>query len=297
MSLKHTLAALTCLTLVPMALASSALAQESPPEEEVVVRAGGVEEAVRAFVGAVTVEAGRTDQIAVWDGRLCIGVMGLRGPQAQAVIDQVATNADRLSLGLGEPGCAPNLLIIFTTDSDTVARVLVDEYRRALAYSSSDGTTRGRTALDDFAETPRPVRWWHVSAAADETGAIARRTADGQPPQVRTSAGGSRIERPTQQVFTRAIILVDSTRVSGMRVASLADYLSMAALAQLDPAADTSAYPTILNAFRDGSRADASLRLTDWDIAYLEGLYAADSNRSATSQRGAIQRAVRDAGQ
>ncbi len=297
MSLKHALAALTCLTLVPMALASNAMAQESPPEEEVVVRAEGVEEAVRAFVGAVTVEAGRTDQIAVWDGRLCIGVMGMRGPQAQAVIDRIATRADALSIDLGEPGCPPNLLIIFTTDSDAVARVLVEEYRRALAYYSSEGTTRGRTALDDFAETPRPVRWWHVSAAADETGSVAVRRGIGGPPMVRTAAGGSRIENPTQQVFTRAIIVVDSTRVAGMRVDSLADYVSMAALAQLDPAADTSAYPTILNAFSNGSPGNVPLALTEWDLAYLEGLYTSDSNRDANFQRSAIQRSVRNAGE
>ena len=139
MSLKHALAALTCLTLAPM----SAMAQTTPPEEEVVVRAEGVEEAIRSFVGAVTVEAGSTDQIATWGGRLCIGVMGLRGPQAQAVIDRVASRAAALDVTLGEPGCPPNLLIIFTTDSDRVARVLVDEYRRVLGYFSSDGATRG----------------------------------------------------------------------------------------------------------------------------------------------------------
>jgi hypothetical protein len=290
MSLKHVLAALTCLTLAPV----SALAQENPPEEEVVVRADGVDEAIRSFVGAVTVEAGRTDQIAVWGGRLCIGVMGMRGPQAQAVIDRIATHADSLSVDLGQPGCSPNLLVIFTTDSDQVARVLVEEYRRVLAYHVTDGVSRGRTALEDFASTPRAVRWWHVSAAADETGAVARdRRGIGGPPAVTTSAGGSRIENATQQVFTRAIIVVDSTRVAGMRVDTLADYISMAALAQLDPTADTSAYPTILNAFRDGSPGNAQLTLTDWDQAYLEGLYTSPTNRDASFQRRGIQRAIR----
>jgi hypothetical protein len=292
MSLKIALAALTCLTLAP----TTALAQQNPPEEEVVVRAEGVDEAVRAFVGAVTVEAGQTDQIATWGGRLCIGVMGLRGEQAQAVIDQVATRADALDVTLGAPGCSPNLLIIFTTDSDRVARVLVDEYRRVLGYFSTDGATRGRSAMEDFAATPRAVRWWHVSNAADESGAVAVNRTIGGPPAVSTSAGGSRIENPTHQTFTRAIIVVDSARVAGMRIDSLSDYISMAALAQLDPDADTSAYPTILNAFNDGSPGNAELTLTDWDVAYLEGLYASPSNRDAGFTRRGIQRAVRDAG-
>jgi hypothetical protein len=212
------------------------------------------------------------------------------------VIDQVATRADALDVTLGAPGCSPNLLIIFTTDSDRVARVLVDEYRRVLGYFSTDGATRGRSAMEDFAATPRAVRWWHVSNAADESGAVAVNRTIGGPPAVSTSAGGSRIENPTHQTFTRAIIVVDSARVAGMRIDSLSDYISMAALAQLDPDADTSAYPTILNAFNDGSPGNAELTLTDWDVAYLEGLYASPSNRDAGFTRRGIQRAVRDAG-
>lgn len=293
MSFKYALAALTCLTLVPM----TALAQENPPEEEVIVQGAGLDEAIRSFVGAVTVEAGRTDQVAVWGGRLCIGVMGMRGAQAQAVIDQIATRADTLDITLGEPGCPPNLLIIFTTDSDTVARVLVEEYRRAFAYHSTDGVTRGRAALEDFAATSRAVRWWHVSAAADDTGAVAvDRNGLGGPPAVTTSAGGSRIENPTHQTFTRAIVVVDTARVAGMRVDALADYIAMASLAQLDPNADTSAYPTILNAFRDGAPGNARLTLTDWDEAYLAGLYDAPANRDAGYTRRGIQRALRDGG-
>lgn len=293
MSLKHTFAALTCLTLAPM----SAMAQTAPDEnEEVVVRAEGVEEAIRSFVGAVTVEAGQTDQIATWGGRLCIGVMGLRTPQAQAVIDRVAIRAAALNVTLGEPGCPPNLLIIFTTDSDRVARVLVDEYRRVLGYFSTDGATRGRSAMEDFAATPRPVRWWHVSNAADDSGAVAVNRTIGGPPAVSTSAGGSRIENPTHQTFTRAFIVVDSARVAGVRIDALSDYISMAALAQLDPDADTSAYPTILNAFRDGAATNAELTLTDWDQSYLTGLYSSPTNRDAGFQRRGIQRQMREGG-
>ena len=293
MSLKYALAALTCLTLAPM----SAMAQTAPDEnEEVVVRAEGVDEAIRSFVGAVTVEAGGTDQLATWGGRLCIGVMGLRGPQAQAVIDRVATRADALEVTLGEPGCPPNLLIIFATDSDRVARVLVDEYRRVLGYFSTDGATRGRSAMEDFASTPRPVRWWHVSNAADDTGAVAVNRTIGGPPTVNTSAGGSRIENPTHQTFTRAFIVVDSARVAGVRIDALADYISMAALAQLDPDADTSGYPTILNAFRDGEATNAELTLTDWDQSYLTGLYSSPTNRDAGFQRRGIQRQMREGG-
>ena len=50
----------------------------------------------------------------------------------------------------------------------------------------------------------------------------------------------------------------------------------MVTLAQIDPEADTSRYASILNVFDD---PDASAGLTDWDQAYLMGLYDAERTR------------------
>lgn len=290
MKFAYALAA-ACLVLCPAA----AFGQE---EDDVVITAGRLRDAVRDFVGAVTVEAGNEDQLARWDSRVCPGVIGMAPAQAQAVVDRVATHALDLGLQVGEPGCAANLLVIFTRDSDTVARELVAEHRRALGYYSDGSNTRGRAALTDFAETSRPVRWWHVANTADENGFVIpdRDIEGGPPPSVQAPGGGSRINRATQQVFSRVIVIVDADRVTGARVGTIADYVAMAALAQLDPDADTSQWPTILNAFRAGVPED-EIVLTAWDISYLQGLYGADGNRSAGSQRRAIQRAVVEGGE
>ena len=50
-----------------------------------------------------------------------------------------------------------------------------------------------------------------------------------------------------------------------------------AALAQIDPEADTSRYVSILNLF---AAPEATETLTDWDTAYLKGLYDAERVRS-----------------
>jgi len=286
MKLARTLAAAFALFALP----GVASAQD---DEEVVVTATRLRDAVREFVGAVTVEPGNENQVARWNGRVCPGVIGMARTQAQAVVDRLAVHALNLGIEVGEPGCAPNILVIFTRESDRVARDLVAEHRRALGYYGEDGNTRGRAALADFAETPRPVRWWHVAHTADENGFVlpTEGTLGGPPPSVSGPGGGSRIRLATQQVFGRAIIIVDADRVTGARVGTIADYVSMAALAQLDPDADTSGWPTILNAFREGVPED-EIVLTSWDLAYLQGLYAADSDRSAGFQRRAIARAV-----
>jgi hypothetical protein len=46
----------------------------------------------------------------------------------------------------------------------------------------------------------------------------------------------------------------------------------MVTFAQIDPEADTSGYASILNVF---DQPEAATSLTDWDKAYLDGLYAA----------------------
>ena len=56
----------------------------------------------------------------------------------------------------------------------------------------------------------------------------------------------------------------------------LADYVAMVTLAQNDPDADTGRYASILNVFDDPETATG---LTDWDQAYLRGLYDAERSR------------------
>lgn len=295
--------ALSCMALTLGCIAPSLTSAQS--DEEIVVTGQRLREAVRAFVTAVTVETGNENQVARWDGVVCPGVIGMTPTQAQAVVDRIAMHALNLGLRVDAPGCEADILVIFTHDSDTIAREVVDQRRRGLGYY--DGDTRGHEALEAFADTPRPVRWWHVAHSADRTGFLIptpqRRFVGagrqglngGDPslplPSVDAPDGGSRVGRATHQVFTRALIIVDADRVSGARVGTIADYVSMAALAQLDPDADTSAWPTILNAFRAGVPAE-EIGLTDWDMAYLEGLYGAEMDRSGSTQRRAIQRAV-----
>jgi hypothetical protein len=80
-------------------------------------------------------------------------------------------------------------------------------------------------------------------------------------------------------------------QVSEVSVLQLADYIAMVSLAQIDPKADTSGYATILNVFDAPQISDS---LTDWDLAYLDGLYAAERNHQATqADRNEIANSIR----
>ncbi len=60
----------------------------------------------------------------------------------------------------------------------------------------------------------------------------------------------------------------------------------MVAFAQVDPDADLSGFPTILNVF---DNPNIAFGLTDWDQSYLGSLYGAELNqRNPNAQSGAV---------
>ena len=79
-------AILSAVLLLPI----SAIAQEPESEESVVVTGRRTEDAVRDFVGAMSVTPQGNDQLARWDRRICPGVAGLRTRYAQFMIDRLA---------------------------------------------------------------------------------------------------------------------------------------------------------------------------------------------------------------
>ena len=262
-------------------------ASAQQPEPEIVVTAERLHEMVRSFVAEVAVAPQAENQIARWDRRVCTRLAGMPQRQAQFVVDRIAQRAHQVDLEPGGPGCQVNVLVFVTPDSDRFAQAFAEEYRIVLDGGREPNMiTAGSDKLDEFVATSRPVRWWHVMQTVDETGIVVRNT------QPRLRAGeltglsivrigglAGRTERPTRQDFNRVIVIVDATMANGVRLDALSDYIAMTALAQLDPNADTSSNNTILNLFRSTSTATPTA-MTEWDLAYLQGLY--DMRRNAT---------------
>ncbi len=261
--------------------------------EDVVVVAPRTEE-VRAFVDALSAES-ESGQLARWDRQICPGVMGARTDAAEFLLDRIAVRAYEVGLDVGEPGCRANVLILVTDDSDAVAQTL--QNTRAVSYYGQAGNTRGRAAFRDFRDTPRAVRWWHVTRTMTADGAAASSdspSAGAAPTTVQVRTGG-RIRSTTREDFNHVIIVLDTARASGIPFGALADYIAMVTLAQIDPSSDLSEFPSILNMFgeRDAGR-DFPVAMTDWDKSYLVGLYGAPRDaRNARQQQRAIERQLR----
>ncbi len=281
--------------------------QEPVDLEDIVVEGRNLRRATEDFVREVGAPA-RDRGLARWRDGICVGVVNLHTDTAQYLADRVSDVARDLGLIGHAPECHPSVIIIATTDASAFTERFVATRPRMFRVGGS-GMDRGDAALRAFETVDRPVRWWTVSVPIDsDTGDIAVRlpgqvagagTGEGSVMEYApliTVRGPSHFRTPIVDDTKRVFIIIDVDRLGAATTEQLADYVAMVALAQIDPEADTSGYATILNLFDDPARTPG---LTNWDKAYLGGLYDAERtrrNRSSHEEEiaGSILRVHRD---
>lgn len=231
------------------------------------------------FVAEVAAPAGRRN-LARWDHQICVAVLNLREAPARYVADRVYSVAEDIGLKPGQPGCQPNVVIVASGEPDALAQAVTAELPRAFR-PGGPGMDRGGAALERFRRSDDAVRWWTVSMPIDSmTGQRAVRipgecsgncSVIGQfAPNIYMLA--SRVTTQIVDEIVKTVVILDIDQVASVTPQQLADYVSMIVFAQVDPEADTSAYASVLNVFE---APDAAAGLTQWDRAYLEGLYQA----------------------
>jgi hypothetical protein len=215
---------------------------------------------------------------------VCIGVHNLQTDAAQYIADRISQQAVDVGLQPGEPGCRADVVIIFTTDAKQLATYLVkNRIRLFLPGMGRSGMNLSRDALDAFAKSDKPVRWWDVSMPVDpHTGGRAIRLSEDDSAPTIAVEGPSRIHSGTRDELQQVIVIVDSTKLHGTTWQQLADYLAVVSLAQVNPDADVAAFDSILNLF---SNPQAYSGLTDWDRSYMRALYSYDQERTPVVQR------------
>lgn len=276
----HALAALSLLIASPQQARPQQPTPPAQPETatdlgEVTVEGRRLTEMARDFVGEIAAPAQRRG-LARWRGTICVGVANLEAERAQYIADRISTVAEDLGLSPGQPGCRANILVVFADDGQALAAALVDHNRRAF-HLGVGGLDRGGQALELFATSERPVRWWQVSLPVDrDTHERAVRLPGDLSPPVTTVRGPSRLNSQVVDELNKAIVIVDADLVAGADIVQLADYVAMVSLAQIDPDADTAAFDTVLNVFSIPGSAPG---LTPWDWSYLEALYGSERMR------------------
>lgn len=253
-------------------------------QSETIVVNGQTPERLQQFVERVSANSAMSDQLARWDTSICTSLAGLPRRQAEFVADRIAQRAMAVGLQPGAPGCQANVSVIFTSNSDEVAQRMFEQDRQMFAYyQETNVATLGQAAFNEFLHSDAPVRWWHVShtVGADGIALSGDASAGGISNAPVQRASGTRLRSETREDMRRAIIIVDARRVGDAQLAALADYISMVALAPIDPSVNTSGFPSVLNLF--ASSGERPTEMTQWDRAYLDGLYKTTRNATNTA--------------
>jgi len=247
------------------------------------------------FVVEVGDPTSASQGFARWRQSICAGVVNAPTTEgAQFIIDRVGDIARDLGLATQEPGCSPNIAIVFAPDAAALASRWVEESPSLFRpFGGEGGTTQGVAALREFAASDAPVRWWQISMVTDWSGqpAFSTRT---QPEfgikgpltgQVSVAGTNSNIVNSVVGELTQAYVIVDTRKLGGESWEQIADYAAMVALAQINPGGNAAGYDSVLNLFK----SQPSVRgLTDWDRSYLRALYELDLRLMPRSQRGAL---------
>lgn len=264
--------------------------------DDVVVTGQRLDDFIRDFVGEVANPAGARRGLARWHDKVCVGALNMSSNHARFLVDRISQVAMRVGLAPGEPGCDPQIIVFAVRDGDSLARELVASRGRIFQVGHVAELNSGRQGLEQFLNPGRPVRWWLTSVPKDaRTGQVTVRvggegetklaegldtTASGLPPiPVVNGIDASLLRRATRDDLTRAIVIIDVTRLENASFEQVADYVAMISLAQIDPDANTLTYPTILNLFADDDFGASGL--TEWDMTYLNALYNVTLNQVA----------------
>jgi hypothetical protein len=227
-----------------------------------------------------------------WYRRVCISVTNLEHSSAQYLVDRISRLALEVGLEPGEPGCRPDVVVIFTTDGKETATYLVENEPLVLRPYGDGDVQRGLDAMGEFAESDKPVRWWHVSMPVDaRLGTPAMRvpgeSLDPDKRHLVNVAGPSRLHSGIRDELKHVVIIVDGPKLQGKGTTwqQLGDYLALVSLAQIDLQAQPTAFDSILNLF---SNPAAYSGLTDWDRSYVRALYSYDQERDVRLQRNTL---------
>ncbi len=298
-------AMLTALASPQYPPAGSPPSAQDPPQttatlEDVVVEGRHppvTRESAAAFVDQVSSRPYGALTLARWETPVCPEIVNLEGGKPAMILARIRARAVQAGAPVAGDDCRPNVSIVMTADGSATATDFVDYAPRAFR-SSAGRVQRNPDDLRAFRASDAPIRWWHVSSLYDTRRRVFIGGSRKRPGVVNTD-GEVYFNQNRRQAFLSALVIVDVSRLSSIDLNTLADYLALVILAEINPRPAGSTFPSILNLWENPAR-DGSL--TSWDIGYLRGLYAGDVRISGSAvavetgyQQSEIARGVLDA--
>lgn len=249
-------------------------AQDAPQQGDVVVH-GATKEETKKLVEALTPSRYGL-QLARWNDQICPEVIGLDDAHRDYVARRIKEEAQSLRVELRKSAtCTSNIVIIFTDTADALSADVIKNYPGLIRDTDKFGLPHAADRAPYLAS--RPVRWFWVTGTRMVGNIL------------------SRIAKTTVENTRLSLIIVDNTKLGGLKWSQLAAYIAMVALSHPDMDTDYSNNDTILSLFQRRESAEpAPMSLTDQDQVFLKALYNSNPNLEADQQRNQIFRALRN---
>jgi hypothetical protein len=262
------------------------------------------------------------DQIGRWQADVCPRVTGLNPAAATFVsrrVEAVARSVGAPTRGVGKR-CAVNVEIVFTPEPQQLLNHIAKTYPVLLGSSRSAGDTTFRHAIQSWYLTgTREMEGWNPPADAPMLlGAVEGCTGcngeaagwgiqgeidlalsqslnpDGahvDPAHGRGFAPsgmpGSYLTKSLTSELLHVLVIVDTRKVAGDSLRSIADYIAMLALTRMGSLDGCSELPSIIDLLSSGcDERDKPQALTDADTAYLKALYSSDLEMNLNIEQG-----------
>lgn len=230
---------------------------------------------------------GRIGQLSRWAIPVCPKTVGL--PEAFNAF--VSARVVAVASQVGAPGakaaaCAPNLLIVFTTEPQKLLDNVRKDYPELLGFHYAAQTKR-------LATFNRPIQAWYVTGTKAVGGLVETDAEFERPP---SGSAGSRLTSRLRSQFLAALIVVDTTKVVDHEVGAIADHVAMLSLARPSSPRPCGELSSILDVMNPDCASDRGPdAITPYDLAYLKALYGANPEEHLSAQQGRIvSRMVRE---
>ncbi len=272
-----------------------AAATPGPAEVTVFAQRLKLEARITNFVYGIAVLENE-EAVARWQRPVCPLVTGLAQDRGEFVLERLSEIARMTGVPLADEHCRPNLFIFVTSEPKELLQAMEKRYF-GLTFGNATPSE-----VDEFINTPRPVRVWH-SPYWTPNGATP--LAHGVPPSAQILGGGlsspptyntpgaigaSRLMAPGSWTFGNVYVVVDEKQVHGVSQGQFADYIAMVSLAEIKPNANPGGDAHSILTLFAGKPQAAPAALSDWDQAFLKSLYG--TAPQATQARALISRGM-----
>jgi hypothetical protein len=250
-------------------------------------------EAVPKFIASHATPSIVIYQVMRWRHGICPVTDGLSPAFNAFVSARIVAVAAAVGAPHATEQCKHNVEILFATEPQQVLDELVKKRGSGVLGFHYPLDTKERAAFRG------PVRGWYITSTRGDNAqeavdaAVTLPVGHGQGPPVPGGRLGSRLFTGQSSAIVSAIIVVDSSKVSGHAIGPISDYLAMLILSQAQSPDTCGTLPSIVDLMASNCAGrEEPTQLTAGDLAFLRALYSMDLRENLSLETGDIQNAM-----